>query len=154
MKGRHAVLSVACVLLLNLHSAAAAEMVSIAGEDINMRSAPGTDQSILWTLGSGFPLEVIGKKGEWLKVQDFEGSTGWVHRKTTQPTPYVIVRANKGTEQQINVRKEPTTDAEIVAKAHYGVVFRVLGTKGSWINVEHTREGVSGWVLGSLLWGQ
>ena len=33
-------------------------ITSIAGEDINMRSGPGTDQPILWKLGSGFPLEV------------------------------------------------------------------------------------------------
>ncbi|MGD9946907.1 MAG: SH3 domain-containing protein [Desulfobulbus sp.] len=153
MKGRYSKLFVACLLLLNLPLAVAAEMVSIAGEDINMRSAPGTDQPILWKLGSGFPLEVIAKKGDWLRVKDFEGSFGWVHRQTTQQTPYVIVRANKGTEQQINIRKEPNTDAEIVAKANYGVVFRVLATRGPWINVEHT-QGVSGWVLGSLLWGK
>ncbi|MDD2463111.1 MAG: SH3 domain-containing protein [Desulfobulbus sp.] len=153
MKGRLTALSVACLLQLNLHWAAAAEMVSIAGDDINMRSAPGTDQPVLWQLGSGFPLEVITQKGDWFQVKDFEGSSGWVHRKTTQQTPYVIVRANKGTDQQINVRKEPRTDAEIVAKANYGVVFRVLATQGTWIKVEHT-QGVSGWVLGSLLWGK
>lgn len=153
MKGRHTVLSVACFLLLNLHPATAAEMVAIAGEDINMRSAPGVDQPVLWQLGAGFPLEVIAKKGDWLQVKDFEGSTGWVHRKTTQQGAYVIVRANKGSEQQINVRKEANADAEIVAKANYGVVFRVLGTKGPWVNVEHP-QGVSGWVLGNLLWGQ
>ena len=62
-------------------------------------------------------------------VRDFEGSTGWVHRKTTQETAFVIVRANKDNGQQINVRQEPNTDAEIVARANYGVVFQVLGTQ-------------------------
>nr|WP_321465638.1 SH3 domain-containing protein [uncultured Desulfobulbus sp.] len=153
MKGRHLVLSVACFLLLHLHGAAGAEMVAIAGEDINMRSGPGTDQGILWKLGSGYPLEVISKKGDWLQVRDFEGSTGWVHRKTTQQDAYVIVRANKDNGQQINVRKEPKTDAEIVARANYGTVFHVLGSQGGWIHVEHD-QGVSGWILGSLLWGK
>ena len=153
MKGRHILLSATCILLLNLSWAVGAEMVSIGGEDINMRSGPGTDQPVLWTLGVGFPLEVITKKGDWLQVRDFEGSQGWVHRKTTQQTAFVIVRANKESAEQINVRKEPNTKAEIVAQAHYGVVFRVLGIQGAWVNVEHT-QGVSGWVLGSLLWGR
>lgn len=153
MKRGHKVLAMACVLALHLQGAAVARMVSIAGEDINMRSGPGTKQPILWKLGSGFPLEVIAQKGAWLHVRDFEGSTGWVHRKTTQQTAHVIVRANKDNGQQINVRQAPNTDAKIVAQANYGVVFRVLATQGAWINVEHAPEGISGWILGSLLWG-
>lgn len=47
----------------------------------------------------------------------------------------------------------PALGAEMVAKANYGVVFKVLGTKGTWVNVEHA-QGVSGWVEGSLLWGR
>lgn len=153
MKIPHAGLLTVCCLLLGLWPAFGAEMVTIAGEDINMRAAPGIDQPVLWALGDGFPLEVISTKGEWLQVRDFEGSSGWVHKKTTQKTPYVIVRANKGTDQQINVRREPDTGSEVVAKAHYGVVFKVLGAKENWVNVEHA-QGVSGWVEGSLLWGK
>ena len=153
MKIPHAVLLTACCLLLPLRPALSAEMVAIAGEEINMRSAPGADQPVLWQLGAGYPLEVVSTKGEWLQVKDFEGSSGWVHKKTTQKTAYVIVRANKDSAQQINVRRDPNTNAEVVAKANYGVVFKVLGVKGSWVNVEHT-QGVSGWVEGSLLWGR
>ncbi len=153
MKRRHTVFAMICALALQLQGTAVARMVSIAGEDINMRSGPGTTQPILWKLGSGFPLEVMAQKGAWLHVRDFEGSTGWVHQKTTQKAAYVIVRANKDNGQQINVRQKPNTDAKVVAQANYGVVFRVLGTQGAWVNVEHTREGISGWILGSLLWG-
>jgi SH3-like domain-containing protein len=111
-------------MLLAMQTASAAEMVAIAGEEMNMRTGPGTDQPVEWTLGSGYPLEVI-----------------------------VIVRANKGTDQQINVRREPSTSADIVAKANYGVVFKMVGTQGTWIKVEHA-QGVVGWVEGSLLWGK
>ncbi len=153
MKRMQALLAVGCFFLLGSQPALGAEMVAIAGEDINMRSAPGIDQPVEWKLGSGYPLEVVSKKGEWLQVKDFEGSTGWVHRKTTQKTPHVIVRANRGTEEQINVRSEPNTRAEVVAKANYGVVFKVVGTQGTWIRVEHA-QGVSGWIEGSLVWGK
>ena len=65
----------------------------------------------------------------------------------------MIVRANKDSGQQINERRDPNTSAEVVAKANYGVVSRVLGTQGTWVNVEHA-QGVSGWVEGGLLWGR
>ena len=74
MKIPHAVLLIACGLLLSLRSAQGADMVAIAGDEINMRSGPGSDQPVLWKLGAGFPLEVVSSKGEWQQVKDFEGS--------------------------------------------------------------------------------
>jgi SH3-like domain-containing protein len=152
MNTRHIFFTFAFLLLLLARTATGAEMAAIAGDDINMRSGPGTEHEILWKLDSGFPVEIVGTRGDWLQVRDFEGSTGWVHKKTTQKTGHAIVKANKGTEQQINVRKEPGANAGVVAKASYGVVFKVLEKKDGWVKVEHG-QGVTGWVDGRLLWG-
>jgi len=138
--------------LLPARTAMAAGMLAIAGDDINMRSGPGTGYETLWKLDAGFPLELISTKGDWLKVRDFEGSSGWVHKKTTQKGTFAIVKANKGTDGQINVRKEPNLTAGVVAKAGYGVVFKVLQKQDGWAKVEHG-QGVTGWVDGRLLWG-
>ena len=103
-------------------------------------------------MGSGFPLEVVKRSADWLQVKDFEGSTGWVQKNTVNTAQHVVVRANKGTDKTINVRKEPDRKAEVVAQARYGVVFKKLGKKGDWVRVEHG-EGVTGWIENSLLWG-
>jgi SH3-like domain-containing protein len=139
-------------VLLCLPEAVRAEMVSIADEDINMRSGPGTQHEVLWKLGTGFPVEVLKANGEWLQVKDFEGSTGWIKKNTTQKTPHMIVTANKGTKKQIDVRNEPSPKGKVVARANYGVVFKTLEKKGGWIKVEHGKE-VTGWVESKLLWG-
>lgn len=153
MKGKQGWCAVVLVMLLRLVDiATAADMASIAEDDCNMRSGPGTEHAVVWKLDSGFPVEIITTKGEWLQIRDFEGSSGWVHRKTVGRAPHMIVRANKGTEQQINVRMEPDTNGTIVAKASYGVVFKTLEKKDGWVKVEHD-QGVTGWVDGRLLWG-
>jgi len=152
MNMRRIFYTLAFLLLLLARTSNGAEMAAIVGDDINMRSGPGTEHEILWKLDAGFPVEIVGTKGEWLQVKDFEGSIGWVHKKTTQKTPAVIVKANRGTDQQINVRKEPDAKAAVVAKAGYGVAFRVLEKKDGWVKVEHG-QGVTGWVDGRLLWG-
>ena len=149
---RRALFALVISLLLAIQAAAAAEMMSIAGDDINMRSGPGTGHEILWKIDSGFPVEIVSATGEWLQVKDFEGSAGWVHKKTTQKMPHMIVKANKGTDQQVNVRSEPNTTANIVATASYGVVFKTLEKKDGWVKVEHG-QGVTGWVDDRLLWG-
>lgn len=140
-----------CCLLFS-PAAVLAEMVAIAGEDVNMRSGPGTKNEVLWKMGTGFPLEVVKRAGDWLQVKDFEGSTGWVQKSTINTTQHVVVRANKGTDNTINVRSEPSRKAGVVAQAKYGVVFKKLAKKGDWVQVEHG-EGVTGWIESSLLWG-
>jgi SH3-like domain-containing protein len=133
-------------------SVALAEMVSIKGDDINMRSGPGTKYKVLWKLGSGFPLKVLRKQGSWYRVQDFEGTIGWVHRNVTSRKQHMIVMVNKKTKKRINVRSGPGTNNRIVAKAYYGVVFKTIEQKSGWVHLEHDK-GVNGWVKRSLLWG-
>lgn len=146
-----------CALVLSASllfqaGAFAAEMVSIRGENVNMRSGPGTNKEVLWKIGNGFPLEVLERSGEWLKVRDFEGSVGWVHQKVTNKEPHAVVRANKGSNKNINIRSRPSTKGEIVAIAAYGVVFKVLEKRDGWVHVEHA-NGVKGWIRQDLLWG-
>ena len=144
-------LSVA-VFLLCRAGGAFAEMASIASEDVGMRSGPGTQHEVLWKLGSGFPVEVIKNNGEWLQIKDFEGTTGWIKKNVTQKTPYMIVKANKDSKKQVEVHGEPNEKGKVVATASYGVVFKTLEKKGSWVKVEHG-QGVTGWLESNLLWG-
>ncbi len=133
-------------------SAALAQMVSIVGNDINMRSGPGTRYRILWKLGSGFPLKVLKRKRSWIRVQDFEGTIGWVNKNVVNRVPHMIVKVHRKSRKRINVRSGPGTRNRIVAKAHYGVVFKTLQKKNGWVKVHH-QKGVTGWVKRSLLWG-
>ena len=139
-------------LSLTCHDNALAEMVSIKGENINMRSGPGTNFEVLYKFGSGMPLDVVKCSGEWLNVKDFEGDVGWVHKSTVSTTPYMVVKANRNSRKNINIRSGPGTNNTIIGTAFYGVLFKTLEKKGSWIKVEH-EQGVLGWVESSLLWG-
>ena len=132
--------------------AAIAEMVSIKRDNVNMRSGPGTNYRILWKLGTGFPLRVLKRSGSWLRVQDFEGSIGWVSRTIVNKTPHMVVKVHKNRKKRINVRSGPGTNHRIVAKAYYGVVFKTLKQEKGWVRVQHDK-GVTGWVKRSLLWG-
>jgi SH3-like domain-containing protein len=126
---------------------AAARMVSIDRPEVNMRSGPGTSYEITWVLKKGYPLQVIGKKGRWYRVRDFEGDTGWVYAPLTGRTPHLVVKRDK-----INLRSGPGTRYRIVAQAGRGVVFRTLKRGKGWVKVRH-ENGVTAWVARHLLWG-
>ena len=139
------------VLFLTTETAIA-EMTSVKGDAINLRKGPGTKYSILWEYGNGYPLEIISKEGNWIKVKDFEKDTGWIHKSLTTYDPHVIVNVNRENKGKINIRKGPGTSNQIVGKAQYGVVFKTLNRKSGWINVEH-ESGLNGWIKENLLWG-
>ncbi|WP_284152419.1 SH3 domain-containing protein [Desulfofustis limnaeus] len=146
---RHVVLFVFIILFPTF---SLAEMVSVSGDNVNLRTGPSTTSPVRWRYGSGFPLQVLEKKGEWLKVQDFENDTGWLHKSLTAGTGHMIVKVNKGSDEKINIRSGPGTNHKVVGMAHYGVVFRTIEQKNGWALVRH-ESGLEGWILRSLLWG-
>jgi SH3-like domain-containing protein len=52
----------------------------------------GTQHEALWVLEAGYPLSVTSRRGNWLKVKDFEGDVGWVYRPMTAKRPHVVVK--------------------------------------------------------------
>lgn len=134
-------------LLATAPAAFAQRMVSIAANEANMRSGPGTKYEADWTLGRGYPLRVIGRQGKWLKVSDFENDSGWIYGPLTGSTPMHIVKAKIA-----NLRSLPTTDSRIVGKVSYGDVLKTLERRESWVKVQR-EGGLRGWIAKRLLWG-
>lgn len=134
------------ILALGMSRAYAQQMVSIAAEEVNFRSGPGTRHSADWVLGRGFPLKVVGRRGDWLEVRDFENDKGWVLRRLTDSTPYHIVKVKIA-----NMRSQPTTTSRVVGKVSYGDTLKTLERREGWVKVQ--REGLRGWISKKLLWG-
>jgi len=124
-----------------------AETVSVLKDGANVRTGPSTTDQVAMELFQGYPLKVVEKKGDWLKVSDFENDTGWISKTLVGPGNTVIVNAQK----TINMRSEPSTTATIVANIERGVVLTKISAKGDWVKVKHAK-GTEGWISKSLLW--
>jgi len=124
-----------------------AETVSVLKDGANVRTGPSTNDQVAMELFQGYPLKVVEKKGDWIKVSDFENDTGWINKTMVGPGNTVIVNSQKA----INMRAEPATTAAIVANIERGVVLTKISTKGDWVKVKHAK-GTEGWISKSLLW--
>lgn len=133
-------------------SVATAEMLSVNADTVNLRSGPGTNYKVKWEYGKGFPLEVLEKKGDWVKVKDFEDDTGWIYAPLLADKGHMIVKVFKEKNKKINIRSGPGTDYRIVGKAYYGVVFETLEQRQGWAKVQH-ETGLVGWIKRTLVWG-
>jgi len=127
-------------------------MLSVNGEKVNLRNGPDRKYIVKWEYGNGFPLVVLKKKGKWVKVKDFEGDSGWIHRNFLADKPRMIVKANRNQNKSVNIRNAPGIKAKIVGKAYYGVVFTTVEQKSGWVKIKHD-TGLEGWIKRSLLWG-
>jgi SH3-like domain-containing protein len=125
----------------------AREMASVDAATLNVRAGSGTKHPIVWELIRGYPLVVIGQKGNWLNVRDFENDEGWVYRPLIGKAPHHIVKSKIA-----NLRSAPNTKSRIVAKTRYGDVFRTVEKRNGWIEVED-ESGLKGWIARRLLWG-
>lgn len=140
-----------CALLILLLTAGSAAAVtdsrSIREAKIPVRQAPEAKAAVLYTAARYYPLEVVGKRGEWLRVRDFEGELGWVPAPALGTEPGCVVR-----EPVANVRTGPGDAHRILFKAERGAAFRVVGREGEWIKVLHD-SGRGGFIHRSKLWG-
>lgn len=128
-------------------TAAQTQMVSAAVKTLNMRTGPGQRYESHWTVTRGYPFRVIGRKGDWLRVSDFEGDKAWVFRPMTNKTPHHVVKARSA-----NLRRAPGVRSPVVKKAGYGDVLRTIERRGDWLKVQH-EGGATGWVQRRLVWG-
>jgi SH3-like domain-containing protein len=136
-----------CLLLaFTAQLAQAAQMVSVK-QQANMRSGAGLNHGVQWQLDQGYPLLVLGSRGPWLKVRDFENDVGWVHRSVTGNQHHVIVKVDRA-----NVRRGPSLRQRILTRVGYGDVLRTLETRQDWVKVR-VQGGPVGWVARRLLWG-
>lgn len=122
-----------------------AEYVTVAKDGVNLRSGPDTKYSIIYELPEGYPLKVVSRKNQWLKVVDFENDEGWIFSSLVSKDSYVIV-----TVQDANVRSGPGVNSEKVGEVAREVLFKKTGQQGDWIQVDHPR--LKGWIHRKLVW--
>lgn len=114
----------------------------------NFRAGPSTDDAILFTATRYFPVQVVEKKGSWVRIRDFEKEEAWIASRLLGSTPALVIDVKKG-----NVRDEPSLDGDVVDEVVYGEVFRIVSRKGCWLEIA-TPKKVLGWVRDDLTWGE
>jgi len=123
-----------------------AERLSISTDSANVRTGPGTNYPMLWQVEQFTPIDVVSRQGEWIYFKDFEGTRGWIHKSLVGSVKSVIT-----VKDMCNVRSGPGTEKDVLFQAERGVPFKVLGKKGTWVQIQHV-DGDKGWIIDSLVW--
>ncbi len=129
-----------------------AEMISVSGSVVNVRSGPGKNHPVLWQLYSGCPLKVIKKSGNWIKAVDYEGDTGWLHQSLLSKKNSLIVLSRKArvVQNRVNVRSGPGKKHGVLFRLGKNENLKLLWREGEWARIM-TSKGKPGWIHNSLL---
>lgn len=121
--------------------------VSLKSDEGNARRGPGLNHRIDWVFTRrGMPLRITAEYENWRRVEDREGSGGWMHYVLLSSARTAVV-----TRDMAELRATPETDARVDARAEAGVIGRILECRPDWCRI--TSGGHTGWLEKSALWG-
>lgn len=128
--------------------AQAQELVSVRSPVVNLRATPSTEGEVLWQLRRGYPLQVLQRQGDWIRVRDFEGDEGWVAARLTGEERHHVVRA-----RTLNLRSGPGLEWQVVGTARYGDVLATVRRQGDWVQLRAPDGSGTVWAASDHLWG-
>ena len=127
--------------------AAMAEWASVSTRQVNVRSAPGASAAVEYQAWIYSPLKVLAKKGDWVKVSDFQNDMGWAYAPALSNAPAVVVKTAKA-----NIRSGPGPKSKVVWEVERGYPFLLLERIWAWLHVKDDEE-IDGWIHRSMVWG-
>lgn len=136
------------MLLLASSSACAFDFKSVGPQAAILYDAPSLKGGKLFIAPPGMPVEVVLGYGDWVKVRDAAGDLAWTEAKALSARRTVVVRVALA-----RVHEEADDKAPVVMTAERGVLLELADPQGGkWLRVRH-RDGISGYVLSSDVWG-
>ncbi len=132
----------------------AQKYASVNTTKANIRTCAGTKCAVKWYAWKYTPVIMVktNEDKSWVLVKDFEGYSGWISASLLSPNGGMSAKVD------LNVRKSPSSNAEIVCTVEKGYPFKYISKQGSWIHVvddpANPKEGkCEGWVYNVNLWG-
>ena len=126
--------------------------VSLKARKAHMRVGPSTDYATVWVYSArGLPLEITEEYGNWRRVRDADGVSGWMYapllsgRRTAVVGPWI--------KQPIPLRTAPSRNARIIARLSAEVRLDLSHCDGTWCEAELQNRNLGGFVEQGSLWG-
>ncbi len=129
-------------LVVPFQLAWAADQVQVTADNLNIRSGPGTNYSIVTSVSQPAKLTVVSKQNSWTKVKLPNGKDGWVINTHVKDVP--SVKYVKSTADQLNIRKEPNTTSQIVQVINKNGTYQELKKQGDWTQLKLS-DKTMGW---------
>ena len=130
--------------------------VSLKSNPVNLRKGPGRQFPKAWVFKrAGLPVEVYEEYGNWRRVRDSEGASGWILRTLLSGRRTALVlpwsKASAGDRIFANLLASARSSAMPVAKLEAGSLVSIRSCDGRWCSVSVSQY--RGFMQQKQLWG-
>jgi len=120
---------------------------SIKASKMHLRTGPGNQHPIIWIYHKQhLPVMIIAEYENWRQIEDYEGTTGWVHHSMLSGKRYVMVL-----QKNASLLHSDDRDATIKARLDYSILGLIKDIKPAMVNIKI--DDVKGWIARSDIWG-
>ena len=143
----------ACGFLLSLfliQPVFSADFVSISTKKAILYEGPSDATDKEYIITEGYPLLVMVKLKDWLKVKDHEGKISWINVSDTAKQRMVMTL-----KKNVNLFYKPTINSVHLATVDEFVTLKLLSSYDSngWIEVKTLTGYIEGYVRKEDVWG-
>lgn len=112
-----------------------------------MRRGPSRDMPAQWQyVRDDLPVRVTAVYEDWRRIQDPDGTVGWMHSRLLSAARTAIVTGNIRP-----MRVSPSAGAAVAYRAEPGVVGRLSDCDNGWCMLDV--KGRAGWIETDHIWG-
>ncbi|MBJ7438800.1 MAG: hypothetical protein JHD35_07220 [Sphingopyxis sp.] len=120
---------------------------SISVDEARMRKGPSPDVPVIWEYRrKDLPVKVVARFETWRKIEDPDGTQGWMAARLLSRTRTAIV-----TGDIRPLRDEASASAAVAYRAEPGVVGRITECAAGWCRFDV--KGRKGWIQTDHIWG-
>ncbi len=112
-----------------------------------MRRGPSRDMPALWQyVRDDLPVRVTAVYQDWRRIEDPNGTVGWMHSRLLSAARTAIVTGNLRA-----MRVSPDARSPVAYRAEPGVVGRISDCDNGWCMFDV--KGRAGWIEADHIWG-
>lgn len=120
---------------------------SISVDEARMRKGPSMDVPVMWEYRRrDLPVKVIKRFENWRKIEDPDGTQGWMAARLLSRTRTAII-----TGDVRPLHEAPSLSSAVIYRAEPGVVGRITECANGWCRFDV--RGRRGWVQVEHIWG-
>jgi N-acetylmuramoyl-L-alanine amidase len=133
---------------------------TVTASSLSVRANPAANSNVVGTVSKGQRFSILEENNNWMKIEYQSGNYGWVagwylDQTTTATKPQSAEKAETGGSVTIlqngtNIRKEPTSQSEVVLRAEEGETFSVNSVQNDWYEIK-LKDGSTGYIAGWIV---